>query len=187
MRLGFQSWTWADISEQGTIHLTLFLLGASPSSGIYLQYCSLYVTMCYLFRVSFKPDPVPQCIHLCQLVPYVIDGKDAPGRTVHLCTLAPLQWHCLKLNSCCRVTQTRTRHGHRKLLSIQRKGCPISPQDMYQVWCKCLVKKCSIRHLLDWIHTCVSSKAPNKTYNKRQASLKNPTVHTSIKINKENI
>lgn len=60
-----------------------------------------FITMCDLFPVSFKPDPVPQCIHLCQLVPYMINGKDAPGRTAHLCTLAPLQWHCLKLNSCC--------------------------------------------------------------------------------------
>ncbi|KAI1241898.1 hypothetical protein IHE44_0005402 [Lamprotornis superbus] len=49
------------------------------------------------------------------LVPYMINGKDASGEIVHPCTLAPLQWHCLKLKSCCQnhkdQDQTRTQEA----------------------------------------------------------------------------
>lgn len=92
--------------------------------------------------------------------------------------LAPLQRHCLKLNSCCQShtdqeqtwTQEASQHSKEVLPSLTTRNVT------GYVSCKCLVKKCSILHLLDQIHTWLY---PPEHQNKILPTIKDRQVKTS--------
>lgn len=156
MRLEFQSWTWADVSEQ-TFH--------SPHSFSSLRFSIIWNLLTVLFSL------IPCVIY------FLFHSNQTGCHSAFPCASWYLPWPMGKMllarlhTSALSTSTVALPEAEFLLPESHRPGSGVDTgsssafkgsvaQSHHKTCnrscsCKCLVKKCSILRLLDWIHTCL--------------------------------